>query len=140
MLFRQDFGPAFFMPSHYFIYILQTRSGAYYTGITTDLKRRLDEHVNSPRGSKYMRSHRPDAIAAAWKLEPAGVSENTNMRSLASRLESKIKALSRQEKESLIKKPSAIKGFDSFDGARCHSIHAATRKRIAREVLAKPTI
>lgn len=30
----------------YYVYILKNSSGKYYTGVTTDLKRRLTEHNN----------------------------------------------------------------------------------------------
>ena len=52
-----------------------------YTGITTDLKRRLQEHNSSKKGAKYTRSRRPvglvysrvfygsGAVIAAKKLE-----------------------------------------------------------------------
>ena len=43
----------------YFVYILECADGTLYTGITTDLERRLDEHNNSSKGAKYTRARRP---------------------------------------------------------------------------------
>jgi putative endonuclease len=43
----------------YFVYMLECSDGTLYTGITTDLVRRLDEHNNSTKGAKYTRARRP---------------------------------------------------------------------------------
>ncbi len=43
------------MMQTYFVYILQSCDGRYYTGYTTDLKRRLKEH-QSGRGGKFTRA------------------------------------------------------------------------------------
>jgi len=62
----------------WFIYILQCNDLSLYTGITTDLVRRLKEHNESPRGAKYTRVRRPlqlvyfehsDSRASASKRE-----------------------------------------------------------------------
>ena len=37
----------------YFLYILQCADDTLYTGITTDLDRRIKEHNNSKLGAKY---------------------------------------------------------------------------------------
>ena len=43
----------------YFLYILQCADGTLYTGITTNLDRRLKEHNSSHLGAKYTRPRRP---------------------------------------------------------------------------------
>lgn len=43
----------------YYLYILQCADGTYYTGITTELERRVEEHSTSPKGAKYTRNRRP---------------------------------------------------------------------------------
>lgn len=43
----------------YFVYILQCADDTLYTGIATDIDRRLDEHNTSDKGAKYTRSRRP---------------------------------------------------------------------------------
>ena len=69
-----------------------------YTGITTDLARRVDEHNGLPNSSKslgarYTRSRRPVELI---------YQENCQDRSSASQRESQIKRLSRAEKLDLI--------------------------------------
>lgn len=46
----------------YFVYVLLCRGNTYYTGITTDLRRRFAEH-QSGLGAKYTRSFHPVKIA-----------------------------------------------------------------------------
>jgi predicted GIY-YIG superfamily endonuclease len=41
------------------LYLIRRADGALYTGITTDVERRLDEHANSKRGSRVLRSRGP---------------------------------------------------------------------------------
>jgi putative endonuclease len=43
----------------YSVYILECADGTYYTGITTDLARRIDEHNHSDKGARYTRARRP---------------------------------------------------------------------------------
>jgi putative endonuclease len=43
----------------YSVYILECADGTYYTGITTDLARRIDEHNHSGKGARYTRARRP---------------------------------------------------------------------------------
>jgi putative endonuclease len=43
----------------YHVYILECADGTLYTGITTDLERRIEEHNGSEKGAKYTRSRRP---------------------------------------------------------------------------------
>jgi len=78
----------------YYIYILRCGDGSLYTGITTDLPRRLAQHGGSlSGGAKYTAARRPVRFAAAWEADD---------RAAASRLEYRIKALSKREKENLI--------------------------------------
>ncbi len=43
----------------WFVYILQCADGSYYTGITTDLPKRLHEHNHLTQGARYTKSRRP---------------------------------------------------------------------------------
>lgn len=79
----------------YTVYILRCGDGTLYTGITTDLKRRVAQH-NSGRGAKYTRSRLP--VTPVYQ-EPAPD------RAAAQRRERAIKALPRQEKLRLIASP-----------------------------------
>ena len=79
----------------YYIYMLRCKDNSIYTGITTDISRRMKEHFNKEkRCAKYTLTH------SAKKLEALWVAEN---KSLASKLEFNIKKLKKQEKENLIK-------------------------------------
>jgi putative endonuclease len=72
----------------WYVYILKCADGTLYTGITTDVNRRLNEH-NSGKGAKYTRTRLPVMIAA--------VSE-AGSRSEASKEEYRIKQLTKLEK------------------------------------------
>ncbi len=73
----------------WYVYLLKCSDNSYYTGITTDLQRRLTEHNNSKKGSKYTRSRRPVVLLCAFIVEN---------RSVASKEEIKIKKMKRQDK------------------------------------------
>ena len=78
----------------YFIYILQCSDDTLYTGITTDIKRRVEEHNGSAKGAKYTKIRRPVKLV---------YSEESEDRSSASKREHAIKKLSRLEKLKLVK-------------------------------------
>ena len=78
----------------YFVYILECNDNTLYTGITTNIQKRLDEHNNSSKGAKYTKSRRPVTLVYQ---EP---SEN---RSTASKREYNIKKLTRKQKLDLLK-------------------------------------
>lgn len=77
----------------YFVYILECSDNTLYTGIATDIVRRLDEHNNSDKGAKYTKIRRP------VKLVYSEIQEN---RSSASKREYTIKKLTRKKKLELI--------------------------------------
>ena len=79
----------------WYTYILRCSDGSLYTGITTDLRRRFAEHSGgrASSGAKYTAARSPVAYECAF-LSPD--------RSAASRLEARIKRLSRQQKLLLI--------------------------------------
>ena len=82
------------MDKDWFIYILECSDKTLYTGITTDLYRRIDEHNKSEKGAKYTKARRPVRMVY---FEP---SEN---RSTASKREKEIKNLTRKAKMVLIR-------------------------------------
>ena len=47
----------------WFLYMVKCADGSLYTGITTNLKRRLKEHNHSSRGAKYTKTRRPVELA-----------------------------------------------------------------------------
>jgi len=76
------------------VYILCCRDGSLYTGITTDIERRLREHNgNTAKTARYTRSRQPVHVV---------YSEAALNRSLATRREREIKKLSRAAKQKLI--------------------------------------
>ena len=80
----------------YYTYMLRCEDNSIYTGITSDLERRMKEHFSqNEKCAKYTASHQAKKLEMVWE------SEN---RVLASKLEFHIKKnLTKQEKESLIK-------------------------------------
>jgi len=77
----------------YFVYILQCSDATLYTGIATDVKRRLQEHNSSEKAAKYTKARRPVSLV---------YSEESQDRSSASKREYEIKKLSRKQKLELI--------------------------------------
>lgn len=78
----------------WYVYIIKSNDCSYYTGITTDLKRRFDQH-DTGSGAKFFNGRKPIKII---------YSENGHTKSSASKREHEIKKLSRKEKELLIYK------------------------------------
>ncbi len=84
--------------SCYFIYIVRCEDGSLYTGITTDVVRRMKEHLGQGgKGAKYTRARRPVELAALWQAPD---------RSTASVLEYRIKHLDREGKDALVVRPA----------------------------------
>jgi putative endonuclease len=79
----------------YYVYILECADGTLYTGITTDLQRRVKEHNSSDKGAKYTRARRPVRLLYSEEYED---------RSSASKREYHIKKkMGKEEKRQLIK-------------------------------------
>ena len=76
----------------WFIYIVRCADNTLYTGITTDVKRRVDEH-NGGTGAKYTQGRRPVILV---------YTESTDSRSHALKREAIVKRLSKKEKEHLL--------------------------------------
>ncbi len=90
--------------SNWYVYIVRCSDQSFYTGITNDVERRIDEHNNSDLlGARYTRTRCPVNLV---------YQESLDSRSEATRREYKIKGLSRTEKEALVKKMQ-IKGTKS---------------------------
>jgi putative endonuclease len=81
------------MIEQWFVYILQCADTSLYCGVTTDLSRRLFEHNNTRRASKYVASRRPATLV---------YQEGARDRSSALRREAQIKKLSRRKKLEII--------------------------------------
>lgn len=77
----------------WFVYIIQNVKGHLYTGITTDVERRFQEHSSSAKGAKFFRSGGPVEILFTRRFKD---------RSSASKFEALVKGLKREEKLALI--------------------------------------
>lgn len=77
--------------------MIRTRDNQLYTGITTDVQRRWEQHA-SGLGAKYFRAHEPAAIVYVEQL--LGRSE-------ASKREYALKQFSKANKEALIAEHSS---------------------------------
>lgn len=78
----------------YYVYMLRCEDNSIYTGITTNLERRMEEHFSkSDKCAKYTMRHKAKKLETAWETEN---------RVLASKLEYAIKRLKKEEKENLI--------------------------------------
>ncbi len=76
------------------VYIVRCGDGTLYTGIATDVRRRMVEHAGGRgRGAKYLRGRGPLRLVFVQAVGARGV---------ALRIESRIKKLSRAGKEVLI--------------------------------------
>lgn len=74
------------------VYLLGCSDGTYYTGITSDIERRVAEHNESSRGARYTRARRP--VVLVYK-------EVCESRSVAARREWEIRKLPRADKQLL---------------------------------------
>ena len=81
------------METTWYLYILRCGDGTLYTGITTDVARRLEAHRQG-RGAKYTRGRGPLELI---------YQEECGTHSEALKRELEVKALSRMEKERLIR-------------------------------------
>lgn len=77
----------------YYCYILECSDGSYYTGWTSNPERRLRQH-NAGQGSRYTRIRRPVRLVYL---------EEQPDRSGAMQREVRIKQMTRQSKEKLVK-------------------------------------
>lgn len=82
--------------------MLRCGDGSLYTGIATDVTRRIGEHEQGKRGAKSLRGRGPFKIVYQ---RPIGD------RSVASKIEYRVKQLPKAEKESLELLPSRIEAM-----------------------------
>lgn len=82
------------MSSPWYVYVLRCADGSLYTGVASDLQRRLRQHNGElVGGSRYTRGRRP--VELLW-------SDTEVDRSAAQRREAAIKKMSRDEKLRLL--------------------------------------
>ena len=80
------------MENTWYLYILRCKDGSLYTGITTDVKKRLEAH-RSGKGAKYTRGRGP--LELVYR-EQCGSHSDALKRELA------VKSLTREQKQKLI--------------------------------------
>jgi len=78
-----------------YVYIVKCADDTLYTGWTIDLERRIVEHNESKKGSRYTRARRPVSLVYF---------EQHETKSVAMKREAEIKRLSREQKQALIAK------------------------------------
>lgn len=77
--------------SKWFVYIVECSDKTYYTGITTDITKRIETH-NKGKGAKYTKTRLPVILKYSKEYEN---------KSEASKEEYRIKQLTRKQKEEL---------------------------------------
>src|ERR1019366_5158898 len=73
----------------WFVYLIRCSDNSIYTGVTTDVERRVKEHNESKRGAKYTKTRRPVSLIKSFEV---------STKSEALKMEYRIKQLSRAEK------------------------------------------
>ncbi len=84
------------------VYILRCSDNSLYTGIATDVSRRMREHEAGKSGAKYLRGRTP--ITLMFQQEVGD-------RSRASRVEHYLKRLPKSEKERFVSSPALCRAY-----------------------------
>lgn len=79
---------------YYYVYLLLCADNTFYTGVTNDLKKRVDAHNTKATGAKYTKARRPVALVYHKRVLN---------RSRAQKEEYKIRHLTRSDKQVLAK-------------------------------------
>ena len=79
--------------SDWFVYMLRCADNSLYTGITTDVERRVKEHNGEKSVTKYTRVRQPVEMVYQEKSES---------RAKASKREAQLKKLNKADKEALV--------------------------------------
>jgi putative endonuclease len=90
----------------WYVYIVRCRDGSLYTGIATDVERRIADHLAN-QGAKYLRGRGPLKLVFKKQVGKKG---------RALKVEHKVKRLPRQKKEALIKTGAGIEALLSGGG------------------------
>jgi len=80
------------------LYLIECIDGSYYTGVTTDVERRYEQHVKG-EGARYTRSHKPLRLLASRAI---------GTRSEALKAELAVKRLPKEEKVSAVAKSAGV--------------------------------
>jgi len=89
-----------------YIYMVRCTDRSLYTGITTDMARRMREHCGRKKsGAKYTKSHPLQSLEMVWEAETW---------TLAAKLEYRIKQLEKNQKEELLSHPEKVNEWPSL--------------------------
>jgi putative endonuclease len=88
----------------WYLYLIRCRDGSLYTGITTDVERRLAEH-QAGKGSKYLRGRSP--LTLVFK-------EKVGSKNHALAVEIKVKKLTKARKEELVGGNTSLADISGF--------------------------
>ena len=86
----------------YSVYLIRCRDDSVYTGIATDVARRLTEHGHGSKGAKFLRGKGPLTLIYEQEIGD---------RSLASKIESRVKRLPKADKENTAVLRANIRDF-----------------------------
>lgn len=90
--------------------MVEGKDGKIYTGISTNVARRLDEHqVCGPKGAKFLRGRGPLRLLIAMEV---------GSKSQALRVEYRVKQLKRSGKEDMVRQPAMLKSLIEREIAR----------------------
>ncbi|MDH3826820.1 MAG: GIY-YIG nuclease family protein [Desulfobacterales bacterium] len=90
----------------WYVYIVRCRDGSLYTGIATDVERRMADHLAN-KGAKYLRGRGPLKLVFTKKVGKKG---------RALKVEHRVKRLPRHKKEALIKTGAGIETLLNSNG------------------------
>lgn len=79
----------------WFVYMIRASDERLYTGITTDVQRRFEEHASPGKGARFFRGRKPLEVV---------YTESQPDRSSALKREAAIKNLSREQKVELVRR------------------------------------
>ncbi len=84
----------------YYVYILLCTGDSLYTGITSDLKHRMRQHIGQLKGgAKYTALHPPKELAAVWTVAD---------KIAAAKMEYALKRLTPAQKRQLVAQPELL--------------------------------
>lgn len=115
----------------YYIYMLRCEDHSIYTGITTDLERRMKEHFEKQAScAKYTFTHTAYQLEMAWK---------TTTRVDACKLEYHIKKLNKKQKEALILEAKRLEEFlgDKLEVGNYQNIDRLENNKISKNAIKK---
>lgn len=115
------------------VYIVRCGDDSLYTGIATNVSRRLNEHEAGVLGAKYLRGRAPFELI---------FEQQVGDRSLASKIEYRIKKLARRDKEKVVDLPARVSQMivdctSSQADSTCQQTRINTRRQEGRKAAAE---